>query len=94
MRGERGGEVLVHEGFRYTWHRMRQDCFLWRCWRRPRCTVNISTNIFDRNIENPDIMVIQVIGDHTHPPDTDIVERARLRNEMQAEALQDPHASE
>lgn len=89
MSGDRGGKVLVSDGYRYTWYRDQGGRHVWRCWRRGACQAKLITNGFDRQIENPDIRVIHA-DEHGHPPDTDRVDRAVFRQEMEDEASQDP----
>ena len=68
--------MLVLDGFRYTLQREQHGRFVWRCWRRAECLAKVTTNIFDRTMENPNIRVVQA-EDHVHPPDGD-VDRARI----------------
>ncbi|KAL8621656.1 hypothetical protein ACOMHN_024627 [Nucella lapillus] len=89
MRGDRGGKVLVSDGYRYTWYRDQGGHHVWRCWRRGVCQAKLITNGFDHQIENPNIRVVHA-DKHGHPPDTDRVDRAVLRQEMKDEASQDP----
>ena len=59
VRGNRGGKVLIHEGYRYQKNRARNDAIYWRCW-RVDCRAPLQTNLFDIDDENPNIRVINV----------------------------------
>ena len=89
MRGDRGGKVLVSDGYRCNWYRAQGGRHVWRCWRSGACQAKLITNGFDRQIENPDIRVVHA-DEHGHPSDTDRVDRAVFRQEMEDEASQDP----
>jgi hypothetical protein len=52
----RGGKVLIHEGYRYQKNRARNDAIYWRYW-RVDCRTPLQTNLFDIDDENPNMKV-------------------------------------
>lgn len=57
--GNRGGKILVHDGFRYQKNRERNNAIYWRCWRSD-CRTPMKTNVFDVEDETAVIQVLQV----------------------------------
>lgn len=58
--GERGGRVLLNEGFRYHHNRTARDKIYWKCW-RPHCRAGLQTNVFDRQGDhNQAVLVLGV----------------------------------
>lgn len=88
VRGDRGGQVLVLENFRYHRHRTNLDNIRWRCWRF-NCRAVLRTNIFNVEDEDPYI-IVQDVGEHVHPPDREIVHHADFRKMVTAEVQREP----
>ena len=58
-KGNRGGIVLIHNGFRYQKNRTRNERIHWRCL-RPECRAPLQSNIFDTTQEDPRIQILNV----------------------------------
>ena len=46
VKGNRGGRMLVADGYRYQKHRETNDRINWRCW-WAECRARLRTNVFD-----------------------------------------------
>lgn len=88
--GERGGLILVVDGYRYQRHRYNQGMINWRCWRRGTCQARLRTNNF--NLEVPGDVEPQYLfqEQHDHGPDDVMVARAEARDGMKQQVLQNP----
>ena len=86
--GNRGGKILVHEGFRYQKNKAKQDRIYWRCWRKT-CNAFIQTEPFDIDEANVRINIIHV-SNHNHPNDTNLIETTALTQTMIEEIETDP----
>jgi hypothetical protein len=58
--GNRGGKVLVHDGYRYQKNRAINDKIFWRCWNK-NCRAPLQTAFFDVDVDEQNIVVLQVI---------------------------------
>lgn len=58
-RGERGGRVLIHDGYKYQKNRTRGEAIHWRCWREA-CRAPLQTNLFDVEANAPNILIRHV----------------------------------
>ena len=91
MRGERGGRILVYEGFRFRFHRHNAaGLMLWRCSHRRNCSCILTTNAFDKEAPNPVIQVINGSEHSGHPCQAEFIHNVRLREDMRLEAINDP----
>ena len=86
--GNRGGKVLIHNGFKYQKNRQRTESIYWRCWRK-ECRANLRTNIFDLNDMNPNIQILQEI-EHAHEEDDDMIGKNETLNQMKDAIREDP----
>ena len=58
-RGDRGGKVLVFDGYKYQKNRTRGDKIHWRCWRETY-RAPLQTNDFNVDDNAPNIQVLHV----------------------------------
>lgn len=89
IKGNRGGKVLVVDGYRYQNRGIVGGNMGWRCWRRKECNASLKTSIFEVR-EGPVDPDIRVIRHHSHEPDDGVIERAEQREEMIATIKQNP----
>ena len=86
--GNRGGKVLLYNGFKYQKKRLRTRAIYWRCWRK-ECRANIQTNVFDLDDRNPNIQILQE-SSHTHEEDDLVIGHDRVCNALRNNIRQDP----
>jgi len=89
IKGNRGGKVLVVDGYRYQNRGIVGGNMGWQCWRRKECNASLKTSIFEVR-EGPVDPKIRVIRHHSHEPDDGVIERAEQREEMIASIKQNP----
>ena len=58
-RGDRGGKVLVFDGYKYQKNRTRGDNIHWRCWRET-CRAPLQTNDFNVDDKGPELQRLSV----------------------------------
>jgi hypothetical protein len=58
-RGDRGGKVLVFDGYKYQKNRKRGDNIHWRCWRET-CRAPLQTNDFNVDDKAPEFQRLSV----------------------------------
>jgi len=85
--GNRGGKVLLYNGFKYQKNRLRTHAIYWRCWRK-ECRANLQTNVFDLDDRNPNIQILQE-SSHAHEEDDLVIEHDRVRNTLRNNIRQD-----
>ena len=88
--GDRGGRVLVIDGYRYRRHRSVNAAIHWRCWRK-ECNARARTNVFNVD-ELEDVNEIRIFfqEEHAHETDDKIVNRALFRESMREAVKQNP----
>lgn len=87
--GARGiGRVLVGDGFKYQFNRQSLSTMHWRCW-RTTCSAKLKTNLFDRNEEDPNIMVVER-GQHDHEEDDAVIQKGIFLNDVKGSIKEDP----
>jgi len=69
--GNRGGKVLIYNGFKYQKNRERLHAIYWRCWRQ-ECRANLQTNVFNLDDRAANIIILQE-GPHTHEEDDSVI---------------------
>jgi hypothetical protein len=84
-KGNRGGQVLIHDGYRYQKNKTTDNTIYWRCWRQ-ECRVPLKTDLFD---QGEDINVIES-RDHDHPEDHEIIQENNIKNRMFEKVIDDP----
>ena len=77
VRGNRGGRILVVDGYRFQKHRSTNDAINWRCW-RAECRSRLRTRLFDLDDETAHIDIL-FEERHVHTPDEVITQRAEFR---------------
>ena len=70
QKGERGGKILINDGFRYQKNKITNDKIHWRCWRKT-CNVFLQTAVFDLEENDSDIQILQV-AEHNHADETEL----------------------
>ena len=89
--GDRGGKVLLVDGYKYHKQVTRNQTIPWQCARRRICQVRIKTNTFDLQAADPDIRLQHHrIPQHDHGPDDDAVRRSEIRRRLADAAKEDP----
>ena len=58
-KGDRGGKVLVFDGYKYQKNRTRGDTIHWRCWRET-CRTPLQTNDFNVDDKAPELQRLSV----------------------------------
>lgn len=86
--GNRGGKVLLHNGFKYQKNRVRRQAIYWRCW-RTECRANLQTNVFDLDDEVPNIRILHE-NEHTHEEDDIVIDRDKTLHTLRKNIRQDP----
>ena len=90
QQGNRGGKVLIYEGFRYQLNkRTPGGKFHWRCWKKT-CNKFLSTNAFNMDEPNVAIHVLGPTPDHNHPEDTELIATGAIKQQMVAAVQADP----
>ncbi|CAG2207603.1 unnamed protein product [Mytilus edulis] len=86
--GNRGGKVLIYNGFKYQKNRQRIHAIYWRCWRQ-ECRANLQTNIFNLDDQAPNITILQE-GPHTHEEDDTVIGVDTTLQSLRSAIQQDP----
>lgn len=76
IRGNRGGRVLIHEGYRYQLNKRSDDRTYWRCWREDCRATLIASNTVE------DVPVILRNSEHTHGQDNQMVSQHQFRERL------------
>ena len=58
-KGNRGGKVLVSDGYRFQKNKVLENKIHWRCWKKD-CRSPLQTNVFDFDDERANIVILQV----------------------------------
>ena len=86
--GSRGGNVLIHQRFKYQKNRRRGDIIYWRCWKE-ECRAPLKTNLFDLEDQNTNINVLNE-PEHTHAHEDVQITRSEIKNRLVQKVKQDP----
>lgn len=86
--GNRGGKILIYEGYRYNKNKQKGGKIYWRCCRKT-CKAYLQTASFDIDEDNPDIRVLSA-QQHNHADDTRVITSSSLTQRMIDEVLADP----
>ena len=87
--GNRGGKVLINEGFRYQLNKKTLGGKMhWRCWRQT-CAVFLTTAAFNLDEANVQIQVLNT-APHNHPADTSLISSGAIRQQMVQAIQADP----
>ncbi|VDI23839.1 Hypothetical predicted protein [Mytilus galloprovincialis] len=86
--GNRGGKVLIYNGFKYQKNRQRIHAIYWRCWRQ-ECRANLQNNIFNLDDQAHNITILQEGPIHTKKNDTVIGVDTTLQS-LRSAIQQDP----
>ncbi|VDI25242.1 Hypothetical predicted protein [Mytilus galloprovincialis] len=86
--GNRGGKVLIFDGYKYQKNRQRNESIYWRCW-RIECRANLKTNIFDINDPQAIIRIFEH-NEHTHESDDTSIYRSETLNALKDAIMEDP----
>ena len=88
--GNRGGRVLVINGYRYHKHRNANETIHWQCWRK-ECNARVRTNRFNiEDLEDANEIHVLFHEEHNHETDDKMIDRAVLRETMRGEVLDNP----
>ena len=87
--GNRGGKILLHQGYRYQCNRKRALHIYWRC-DVANCPAKITTNFFNVLNPNPVINVVHPPGPHNHAAPVNSIERSDVIQRMRDEVRRDP----
>ena len=74
------GRVLVEDGFKYQFNRQSQSTMHWRCL-RTTCSTKLKTNIFNKNDEHPNFVVVER-GQHNHEEGYAVIEKGIFLNDV------------
>ena len=85
----RGGKALIFEDYRYLRNKTRADKIYWRCANRA-CGVYLTTNAFDVDSEEPEIVIHHRPGQHRHAAEAELVATTALIEQMLREVAADP----
>ena len=87
----KGGKILADNGYRYQRNKVRANTMYWRC-TKLNCRAKLTTNSFDVNDPNANIVVINnnPAAAHNHIPDDNQVQHDQVVNRMQARIRDDP----
>ena len=86
--GNRGGKVLVSEGYKYQKNKARRDKIYWRCW-LPDCRASFVTNFFNAN-EPVEFVDIFVAGVHNHLPEDELIKKLEFVNQLKRKIEENP----
>lgn len=86
--GNRGGKILIYEGYRYNKNKQKGGKIYWRCCRKT-CKAYLQTASFDIDEDDPDIRVLSA-QPHSHADDTRVITSSSLTQRMIDEVLADP----
>ena len=86
--GNRGGKVLLYNGYKYQKNRERTSAIYWRCWRK-ECRANLQTNLFGLEDQNPDIRILQE-SPHNHEDDELVAGHDKILDTLRENIRQDP----
>lgn len=86
--GNRGGKILIYEGYRYNKNKQKGGKIYWRCCRKT-CKAYLQTASFDIDEDDPDIRVLSA-QQHNHADDTRVITSSSLTQRMIDEVLADP----
>lgn len=86
--GNRGGKILIYEGYRYNKNKQKGGKIYWRCCRKT-CKAYLQTASFDIDEDDPDIRVLSA-QQHSHADDTRVITSSSLTQRMIDEVLADP----
>lgn len=89
--GNRGGKILIYEGYRYNKNKQKGAKIYWRCCRKT-CKAYLQTALFDIDEDNPDIRVLSALQ-HNHADDTRVITSSSLTQRMIDEVMADPTRS-
>ena len=59
LAGNKEGNALIYNNFRYQENKKTAAKIHWRCWRK-ECRSPLQSNVINEDEENPDIQIIQV----------------------------------
>ena len=85
--GNRGGKVLLYNGYKYQKNRERTSAIYWRCWRK-ECRANLQTNLFGLEDQNPDIRILQE-SPHNHEDDELVAGHDKILDTLRENIRQD-----
>lgn len=85
----RRGRILADNGYRYQLNKRRTNTIYWRC-TKLNCRSKLSTNVFDVNDPNANIVVVNNAAAHNHLPEDEQVQHDQVRNRMQERIRADP----
>ena len=88
--GERGGLILVWNGYRYQRHRLNENTINWRCWRRGTCQARLRTQRFDIDHAGDVNPVIFYQDEHAHGPEEVMITRADVRETIRGDVMENP----
>lgn len=86
--GNRGGKILINDGYRYQRNKTKTDKIYWRCW-RTTCSAFLHTSVFDIEEDDPNIQILQV-GDHNHADEGDLIATTSTKQHMLQAVEDDP----
>ena len=87
INGNRGGKVLIYEGYKYQKNKEYNQKVFWRCWRRT-CRATLHTNTFD--LDGPRDIVVFHSEPHNHEEDRDIINGQVITNRIKDNLHRDP----
>lgn len=86
--GNRGGKILIYNGYRYNKNKQKGGKIYWRCCRKT-CKAYLQTASFDIDEDNPDIHILRA-QQHKHADDKRIITSSSLTQRMIDKILDDP----
>ena len=82
IEGERGGKLLIYQGYKYARNRTRGLAIYWRC-SRQGCSTALISNVFDLEGLAAHI-IVRHAGEHRHLPEDDSIEVQEVVNHVKA----------
>ena len=89
MKGNRGGRILVLDRYRYHKNQMSRNRIIWRCGEK-NCRAYLKTSILHLDIDDEQNFHVFSKDQHNHPPQSDVINRAKFRDKIRDKIIQDP----
>lgn len=87
--GNRGGKILIFNGYRYQKNKEKCGKIYWHCWCKT-CNVFLQTVPFDIDEDDVNIQVLNEPQQHNHADDTDVITSSSLKQKMMEKIQADP----
>ena len=89
VNGNRGGRILVLNDFRYQKNKLSANRIIWRCGLKT-CRAYLKTSRFPLDIDDEQNFHVFSIDHYNHPPQSDVINRAKFRDKVREKITQDP----